>query len=449
MGSRVAASSLKLQPKQLVVIGLAKSATFLLLFGGSRSGKTFVACLLIVIRALKYPKSRHLIARLRFAHAKASIWRDTLPKVIHALGLPAEAYIKNESDYFYLFKNGSEVWLDGLDDKDRVEKILGREYNSIFLNEVSQIAYSSVVIVLTRLSLAVTGCRNVFYADCNPSSPSHWAHRMFVQKVDPDTRRPLKDPSDYGCVLLNPMDNLENLIPGYVEKFLDPLPESARRRFKLGEWVAAEGLVYSEFSEAVHCVPAFTIPASWMRFRAVDFGYEHPFVCLWLAESPEGKLYVYRQIYWTHRIVAEHAREIQRLTAESRETVAYTVTDHDAEDRATLDSCGIKTIPANKAVSPGIQEVKQRLTPAKDGKPRICFLENSLVEVDPWLVERGLPTCLEEEFPLYAWATRARDGAAQDVPVKMHDHGMDAIRYGCMSRITQTVSPETLALYNS
>ena len=53
-----------------------------MLFGGSRSGKTFLLVYCLVLRALMAPRSRHVILRFRFAHVKASIVLDTFPKVM-------------------------------------------------------------------------------------------------------------------------------------------------------------------------------------------------------------------------------------------------------------------------------------------------------------------------------------------------------------------------------
>ncbi len=69
----------------------------------------------------------------------------------------------NETDHFLKFPNGSEVWVDGLDDKDRVDKILGREYATIYFNEMSQIGYSTITTVLTRLAQKIKGMKNKAY----------------------------------------------------------------------------------------------------------------------------------------------------------------------------------------------------------------------------------------------------------------------------------------------
>ena len=129
-----------------------------MLYGGSRSGKTFIAIRSLIIRALKYPGSRHLIIRYRFNHVKQSIWFDTFPKVMK-LCFPGVLFKENKSDWFVQFQNGSELWFGGTDDKERVEKILGNEYATIYANECSQIPYEAITLIRTRLAQRVRGLK--------------------------------------------------------------------------------------------------------------------------------------------------------------------------------------------------------------------------------------------------------------------------------------------------
>ena len=114
------------------------------------------------------------------------------------------------------------------------------------------------------------------------------------------------------------------------------------------------------------------------------------------------------------------------------ERIEATVTDHDAEDRATLERHGIPTRPAVKAVSVGIQAVSNRLKLAGDGKPRLFVCEGALVERDEALAAARKPVCTADEFEVYAWPKDASGRALREEPVKLNDHGMDAMRYACM-----------------
>ena len=214
---------------------LGGPARHVALWGGSRSGKTFLLVRAILVRALKEPGSRHLIARLRKAHVVASVGRDTLPKVFD-LCFPGVPYKLDHSEWFVTLPNRSEIWLGGLDDKERVDKILGTEFATIFLNECSQIPLASVDIVRTRLAQK-TKLVNRMLFDLNPSGTGHYCHRMFVEKVDPHTRAPLANPDDYASLVMNPGDNLPNLPPDYLS-YLETLPPKQRERFLHGRFMA-------------------------------------------------------------------------------------------------------------------------------------------------------------------------------------------------------------------
>lgn len=224
----------------------AGDAKHVMLFGGSRSGKTFLLVRNLVLRALKASHSRHAIFRFRYNHLKASIILDTFPKVMQ-LAFPGVQYTMHQQDGYAELSNGSQVWFAGLDDKERTEKILGMEFATLYFNECSQIPYGSINTAITRLAqLAmqhIEGRQDVplkvraFY-DCNPPNKSHWTYRLFVEKVDPDTRENVRRPMDYTSFQINPLDNVDNLSPEYIET-LEGLPARMRARFLDGRFADA------------------------------------------------------------------------------------------------------------------------------------------------------------------------------------------------------------------
>ena len=217
---------------------------WVLLHGGSRSGKTFILVRALIIRALKAPGSRHVIFRLRFNHIKQSVFMETLPEVLRKC-FPEVPVKWNREDYFLQFPNGSEIWVAGLDDKDRTEKILGKEFSTIYFNESSQIPYSSVSIAQTRLAQNV-GLVNRFYFDCNPPTKSHWLYSMFFLKRDPEGKTALPNPGMYAEMRMNPEGNKANLPSDYIDTILGALTERKRKRFKDGEWLDdVEGALWS------------------------------------------------------------------------------------------------------------------------------------------------------------------------------------------------------------
>jgi len=298
-------------------------AAHFLIYGGSRSGKTFLFCFLVWVRAIRFPGSRHLICRLHYNHVKASIWLDTL-KAIDAF-FPGLKPTWNETDHYIKFSNGSEIWVDGLDDKERVEKILGREYATIYYNECSQIGYSSVQLTLTRLAQKIAGCKPRAFYDLNPTSRGHWTYKLFVEHVDPIEDAPLKYPQEYAFVQMNPKDNTENLAAGYIETQLEGLSESRRRRFLDGEYSDDnEALVFPLPKTSLYRWEAFTewverVGKANVRLTAgLDLGFEDAdgfvIIAYAITENPM------RWLMFEHKARRQGVAE---LAIEVRKGIAY------------------------------------------------------------------------------------------------------------------------------
>lgn len=216
---------------------LGGPARHTMLYGGSRSGKTFLLVAALVHRALKAPGSRHAIFRHRFNHLKVSVGLDTLPKVMR-LRFPGVSYRLDRTDWCVHIA-GSEIWLGGLDDKERTEKILGQEYATLFFNECSQISYSSVLMARTRLAQK-TSLVNRAYYDCNPPGSRHWTAMVFVNKTDPASKpagAPIVNPDNYAAMVMNPFGNIANLSEEYISE-LEALPDKQKQRFLLGKFTA-------------------------------------------------------------------------------------------------------------------------------------------------------------------------------------------------------------------
>lgn len=232
----------KIQEKAKAI--LSSAITYVLLYGGSRSGKTFYFVFVIFVRACLYAESRHLICRFRFNHAKVSLWYDTIPKVMAFF--PDVKFKLNKSDWYIELPNKSQIWITGLDDKERVEKILGNEYLTIYLNEASQISYDAYTTVLTRLAQKIKGALNKVFIDCNPPTKKHWIYQLFFLFRDPESRLPITNKEDYANLLMNPADNIENISDAYL-KILDNLPPRKKARFAAGKFLdEVEGALFKE-----------------------------------------------------------------------------------------------------------------------------------------------------------------------------------------------------------
>lgn len=275
-------------------------------YGGSRSAKTFGICRAIAIRAAKVP-SRHVILRSKFNHCKTAIFMDTLPKMFH-LAMPDLPVKPNRSDWFYEFPNGSELWIGGLDEKERVEKILGKEYSTMFFNECSQIPYSSITTALTRLA-EKNDLRNRAYYDANPPTKRHWTYPLFMKGLDPISWEPRPDADNYASILMNPTDNLENIDEEYLE-ILENLPEKDRKRFLLGEFTDdSSGAIYYAFDREKQVSKLDIRPEIPIIF-GMDFNV-NPMTAV-VCQVYDNKVHVVDEIYLENSNTPEMAEHINK-----------------------------------------------------------------------------------------------------------------------------------------
>lgn len=220
---------------------LTQGKRFNLLYGGSRSGKSFLLCACDQDRALLAPESRHLIVRKEMTAAKASIARDTFPKAwaLRYPDIPGPEW--HEKDGLFTFPNDSEVWIGGLNDDKAVEKMLGREYCTIHGEEISEWPYHWFTLLRSRLAQV---CKTIsgdtlsqrFYGSLNPTTRMHWTYRLWQEGMDPQDETPI-DRGQYGFHVINPYDNRDNLSGDYLAD-LEALPDRQKRRFLLGEYTA-------------------------------------------------------------------------------------------------------------------------------------------------------------------------------------------------------------------
>ena len=387
---------------------LKSGAKHILLFGGSRSGKTTVLVMAIIFRALMYAGSRHLICRYRAKDARSSVLRETLiPWLNNTIGKDKYKYLAHES-MITLF-NGSEIWIGGLGDKEQADKILGHEYNTIYFNEISQLSYISVTTAYSRLAMRINDCRNLFFYDCNPGSPLHWAYKIFVLKKTFLTGDQLEKPELYEAMLLNPEDNRENLPDDYISDILDVLPEKQKARFRDGLWVKSEGVIYDRFDESM-IIKFSDLPEKFDRFAAgQDFGLNITFVKIgWLGDV----VYVLCDYGAFNMTTKSFNTELEaRGWLNYQNDIGCPVyCDPAGGERIQEITGGIK---ANNSVESGIDYINAKI---ERGQFFVCEKCNGVLS-EIW--------------------DYCRDEAGEIV--KVNDHFMDALRYAIFSDIQQGV----------
>ena len=394
-----------------------------ILSGPYETGKTFAALNKLHLLLCLFPNCRALMVRKTYKSCVGSAVVTYEQKV---LPVPPSHHKSSVAKYggekpeFYQYPNGSRLIVGGMDNPD---KFLSAEYDFIYVNQAEELRLDD----WEKLTGRATGRAGnapwtQIMGDCNPDAPTHWIKQR--ERLRIFESRHEDNPRLYDKQLGHWTSAGEKTIAT-----LDALTGVRLKRGRFGLWVAAEGQIY-EYDPVVHLIPRFKIPDSWRRIRVIDFGYTNPFVCQWWAIDDDGRLYRYREMYMTQRTVNRHAKQIKELS--TGEIIEATICDHDAEDRATLDENGIYCIPADKRVKVGIEKTQERLAKAGDGKPRIYFLEDSLVEIDKDLQAAFKPIKTEDEFATYVWAKTPDGKPNKEEPLKLDDHGSDTTRYAVM-----------------
>jgi phage terminase large subunit len=389
-----------------------------LIEGPAGTGKSFGNLHKLHLAAQKYPGMRGLILRKTLESLKDSALVTFQNRVLDPLDGVVFYGGSKAKPAAFIYPNGSTIAIGGM---DKPTKIMSAEYDMALVVEATDFTENDWETITVRLRNGVMPYQQLL-ADCNPDVPTHWLNRRCN---DGKTTRLLSRHEDNPALWDAASGQWTVQGAAYMAK-LDALTGVRHKRLRLGLWAAAEGQIYEQWDPAVHLIDRFDIPADWDRYWVIDFGYTNPFVWQAWAVTPDSDLIMYREIYMTRRLVADHSRTITQVTS-GDPVPRDVITDHDAEDRATFErETGFTTSPAIKTVSPGIQAVARRLKP--DARPNIRFMRDSLVERDHELVDAGKPACTVEEFPSYVWDTR-QGQARGERPVKEDDHGADGVRY--------------------
>lgn len=401
--------------------------------GPAGTGKTVGTLAWIYEMMDSYPGTRVLIARKTKESIRESVlvtWENhVLPEGSPMLDGPAR-----ENRESYRHANGSELAIIGLHDKKAVNQVKSQEYDIIYCNEASQLTEGDIGLLTTRLRNFRLPHGQFLIMDTNPDSPHHWLWQGHLKGEYIRFQSTHRDNPAY----YDAEGNLTPMGDQYINGSLSNIRGLERERMVEGKWVAAEGAIY-EFDERIHVARLEEmyrgidrLPMNWPRIWVTDFGTTHPHVWQQWAIDDDGRAHRELEIYHTNLLLRSNDPDVptvaslmRRATAGYPRPVAW-ICDHDRQERMQLEEeFGMRTIPAYKAVLPGIDATKQLLTPAIDGIPRLRYMAGALVHApDPDLLERREPTSTEQEFAYYIW-----ESGSKDAPRKQYDHGMDCTRY--------------------
>lgn len=367
-------------------------ASEVLYSGAFRAGKSRIGCEKAYWLAKRFPGIPIGIFRKYAVTLAASTERTLLMDVIP----PGEIVRSNRSERWYELANGSRIWLFGLDPDPKTglpSKVGSVELGWAFVDEAAEVTESDWTMVKGRLSWPGIPFHQITGAT-NPAAPTHWLKRRFTPP----------DPS-HVYIHASTLDN-PALPRDYVEGQLSMADGYLRQRYVFGEWVAAEGQIYSLPNDQIVSVPG--------PFREVvagiDWGFVHAFACEVVGVSGSGRLSVVDEVYVRGSTLPEIIPALDYVRVKWGITRFYA----DPSEPAYIVQCqraGLPVVAATNDVLPGIGVVK---TAIKQG-----------LTVDP--------SCagLLGEIPGYTWAVVRGDQV--ESPIKINDDACDALRYAAMA----------------
>jgi phage terminase large subunit len=422
----LATQEFKWTDKQLEVIRMIKDpkSTDIFLYGGGRSAKTFCLVATIVQRALIHADSRHAIVRSAFTDVKNSIGYQTLPDVMKKV-FPGQHYHINKQDWTVSFRKGKpQIWLCGVENNDRVEKVLGLGLNTIFLNEASQIGYKTFYTLMTRLA-EKSSCKNMVFLDENPPAKWHWSYKRYILGVEPTAGTPI-DTSGFRVLQMNPADNPLYINKGYIP-FIKSLPIHVQERYLHGEF--ANGTESSVFAAELAQVEREQRRCNIKREETLpihavfDIGVGDA-TAIWFCQFLKDKIFLIDYFQHNREAFPFYVNYAYNTRGYKLQTV---VLPHDAKNknwgtgrtiRESAEELGRKHgfgvhVLADSLIADGINSARMLF-------PKMYF--DRLKTADGF-------ECLQN----YEYTFSEKRGRESDIPLhNWASHGADAFRYVCM-----------------
>ncbi len=327
--------------------------------------------------------------------------RNVIKPLINMLKHRYDIKDKRSENLLTISKDGKSntFYIFGGKDESSQDLIQGITLAGVLLDEVALMPKSFVEQALARCS--VEGAR--FWFNCNPDNPNHWFYREWV----------LKAPEKHALRLKFLMDDNLSLSDKVKQRYYSLYQGTFYRRFILGEWVIAEGLVYQDYNdhikEKLWDGNPDELVGRW--YISMDYGTINPCsMGLWCVTDNEAirvdEYYYNSRKEGYQRTDEEHYAELEKLAGD-RYIERVIIDPSAASFKATIKRHGKFFVKSAKNdVINGIRTTSQMLT---DGRIKIGVKCKAS----------------QEEFGMYRWD----DKAEVDKVVKENDHAMDDIRY--------------------
>lgn len=300
------------------------------------------------------------------------------------------------TNHFYIF---------GGKDESSQDLIQGITLAGVFFDEVALMPESFVNQATGRCS--VDGSK--YWFNCNPDGPYHWFKLNWLDKAREKNL----------LVLHFTMDDNLSLSERIKERYRNMYTGVFFKRYILGLWAMAEGIIYDMFSEERHVKPILEYVRLLIdggRYVSIDYGTQNATVFLLWNKGWDGKWYCIREYYYSGRdkgvqkTDSEYAEDLKKFL-DGTPVKAVIVDPSAASFIAELNKRGFTVIQADNDVEDGIRLVAMLLNTERLAFSQSC--KNTIME-----------------FASYIWDPKAAE-RGEDKPIKQHDHAMDAVRYFC------------------
>jgi hypothetical protein len=414
------------------------------LYGGAAGGGKSYSLIADPVRYFSNPHARMLIVRRSTEELRELI---SVSKQLYPRAIPGIKFM--ERDKTWVAPNGATLWMSYLDRDDDVMRYQGQAFNWIGFDELTQwpSPYAWNYMRSRLRATKASGLPLYMRATSNPGGPGHqWVKRHFIDPGTPND--PFWATDENGETICWPSGHSREGEPLFRRKFIPAtlfdnpylsedgmyeanllsLPEHQRRQLLEGDWDINEGAAFPEFNRRVHVSEPYDIPASWVRFRACDYGYSSYTGVLWFAVVPGSEqLVVYRELYVSKILATDLADMI--LEIEEGEKIRYGVLDsslwHNRGDTGPslaeqMITKGCRWRPADRSRGSrvaGKNEIHRRLQIDDfTEEPRLVIFNNCKHIISQ------LPSIpLDKKNP-------------EDVDTHSEDHLYDALRYGVQTR---------------
>lgn len=318
----------KPSPKQQLFHEMSAKRVSAILFGGARGGGKSAALTMDAIHnAANFPGIRILCLRRTYPELEESFLAE-LKKRQYAAPLGARW---NQTDKKLRFTNGSEINFSYAETEIDISRILGGEYQAIYIDEASRtlpiiVKHSEENLRSSNPAIPVIGWRGATnpggvgaaYLKNRFIKPTHKGAHVFT---DADERTVGYIQSLYTD---NPYLNQKE-----YEKILNAIDDPARRAaMRDGDWDAQVGQFFEQWNYERHVIlEGWELPKEWQRYAGIDYGVAAPWAVVWCAMDGEGRQWIYREIYAMGVPAKEQAMLILETEAAADETEVIRTAD--------------------------------------------------------------------------------------------------------------------------